>query len=678
MSNNILLENEFGTPFNAVPFSLITIDNFKDAFEKNIEEAKQEIELIKKNSETASFANTIVALEQSGEKLGLTSSVFFNLNSAETNDEIQALAMEVSPKLSAFSSGILFDQELFERVQEAYENSNKAILSSEEKRLLETTYKNFKRNGALLSDDKKMRLAEIAQELSVLSLKFGENVLKETNDFELLVDDKEKLSGLPQNVIDTAKDEAKNKGKEGWLFTLQYPSYIPFMTYADDRELRKKMFMAFGTRAFKNNDFNNEEIISKIVNLRTEKAKILGYEHFAAYVLEERMAKSVDRVYNLLDELLDASIEPAKKDWNDVANYALEHDKIHDFNRWDFGYYSEKLKNKKFSINDEMLKPYFKLENCVQGVFDTASKLFDIKFNKRDDIDTYHNDVEVYEVLNSEGEFVSLFYTDFFPRAGKRAGAWMTSYRGQYIKDGIDHRPHVSIVCNFTKPTSDIPSLITFNELTTLFHEFGHALHGMLANGKFSSMSGTSVLWDFVELPSQIFENWCYEKECLDSFAKHYKTGEVIPQDYIDKIKSSANFLSGYQSARQISLGLLDLTWHTQDSDFTGNVEKFENLAIEKAMVNNTVDGTITSTSFSHIFQGGYSAGYYSYKWAEVLDADAFESFIKNGIFDKKTAKSFQENILEKGNSQHPLDLYVQFKGREPKVEALLKRSGLK
>ena len=678
MIENILLHNNLGTPFNSVPFSKITIENFKEAFDVNIKEAKTEIEFIKNIKAKATFENTIVALEQSGEKLGLTSSVFFNLNSAETNDDMQALAMEVSPNLSAFSTGILFDEKLFARVKEAYDNTDQSSLNNEEIRLLDITYKNFKRNGALLPKEQKERLAEIAQEASVLSLQFGENVLKDTNSFELLITKEADLSGLPKGVIDTAFEEAKIKGKKGWLFTLQYPSYIPFMTYADNRSLRKEMFMAFGTRAFKDNEQNNESIITKIVNLKTEKAKILGYKHYADYVLEERMAKSVDKVYNLLNDLLEASIEPALNDWNEVLNYAKKTDSIDDFNRWDFGYYSEKLKNEKFSINDEMLKPYFKLENCVNGVFETASKLYDLTFHKRNDIDTYHKDVDVYEVLDADENLVSLFYADFFPREGKRAGAWMTSFRGQYVKDNLDHRPHVSIVCNFTKPTKDTPSLLTFNELTTLFHEFGHALHGMLAKGNFSSMSGTSVLWDFVELPSQIFENWCYEKECLDFFAKHYQTGNEIPQEYIDKIKASANFLSGYQSARQISLGMLDLAWHTQEKSFSGNVEEFENMAMSKALIADVVKGTNTSSSFSHIFQGGYSAGYYSYKWAEVLDADAYESFVENGVFNKDVANSFRKNILERGNSKHPLDLYVAFKGREPKVEALLKRSGLK
>jgi Zn-dependent oligopeptidase len=664
------------TPNTPPPFSQIENKHFKPGIEELIEMARKEIQAIKA-TENPNF-ELIEQVEAAGKRLDRASSVFFNLNSAETNDEIQALAREISPMLTEYSNDILLDQDLFELIKEVFDKTDKNELSPEQWTLLDKTYKGFKRNGALLDDAQKKTLREIDVALAQKSLQFGENVLAETNKYELVIDDKEDLDGLPDFAIAQAAETANEKGySDKWVITLQYPSYVPFMTYAKNRELRKELAIAFGTRAFKGDELDNREIVKEIVALRHQRANLLGYPTHADFILEERMAESPIKVMDFLREIERYSKDAAQQDVDEVAEYAKKTDGIEDFQRWDFAYYSEKLKMEKYAIDDELLKPYFQLEKVIDGVFQTAHKLFGIQFIPNKSIDVYHEDVMAYDVMNEEGQEIAKFYADFFPRAGKRAGAWMTSFAGQYKDASGDHRPLVSIVCNFTKPSGDTPSLLTFNEVTTLFHEFGHALHGMLANGTYESLSGTSVYWDFVELPSQIFENWCYEKECLDLFAKHYKTGESIPQEYIDKIVASSNFMEGYQTLRQLSFGMLDMAWHGQDPNQIEDVAQFEEHIMNEFNVLPALPNTNMSCSFSHIFQGGYSAGYYSYKWAEVLDADAFEFFKEKGIFNEDVANAFQINILATGGSEHPSKLYKRFRGKEADVKALLRRAGL-
>lgn len=674
MTTNKLLA-PFNHPFQAPPFHEIKTSDFIPAFKEALKRATTEVQTIANQKSEASFTNTIEALEFSGMSLSRISDIFFNLNSAETNDEIQKIAQEISPQLAAFSNDVLLNEPLFNRVKQVWENRESYNLSTEQQTLLKKSYLKFVRNGALLSSESQARLREIDAQLSKLSLQFGENVLKDTNSFELNLTNENDLSGLPKSIIEAAEQEAKERGKNGWVFTLQYPSYVPFMTYATNRELRKHLFMAFSSRGFNNVETNNEAIVLKIVSLKKERAQLLGYTSHADYTLEQRMAESTNRVNDFLDYLLSNSIGAAKNDVQQVQDLATK-DGIKQIERWDFAYYSELLKKSLFDLDEELLKPYFELENCINGMFETASKLYGIQIKHRTDIPTYHPDVKTYEVLK-DGNHVSLFYADFHPRKGKRAGAWMTSYRSQHILNKEEFRPHVSIVCNFSKPTSTKPSLLTFNELTTLFHEFGHALHGMLAKGSYPSITGTSVFWDFVELPSQIFENWCYEPECLELFAKHYETGELISTSLIQKIQKSAQFQEGYQTVRQVSFGLLDMSWHQLDGDIPNNVAVHENEQMKAAQVLPTVEGTNMSCSFSHIFQGGYSAGYYSYKWAEVLDADAFELFKQKGIFNQEVASAFQNHILAAGGSEHPMTLYKRFRGKEPDPDALLRRAGL-
>ena len=606
------------------------------------------------------------------------SSVFFNLNSAETNDDIQKIAQEVSPLLSEFSNDITLNQELFERVKVVYEKKELLNLSTEQQTLLERKYKSFSRNGANLLKDEKLKLREIDKQLSKLKLTFGENVLAETNAFELHITNKEDLSGLPDGAKEAAQQLAESKGKSGWIITLDYPSYIPFMTYADNRELRKELAIAFGAKGFNNNEFDNQINVLKIAKLRHERAKLLGYKSHAHFVLEERMAKNPATVKTFLNDLLEKAKPAAINEYKNLEAFAKELDNIDQLQKWDGAYYSEKLKQKIFDLDDEQLKPYFKLENVINGVFTIATKLYGLQFEEIHDIDKYHDDVLTYKVTDEKGNFVSIFYADFFPRSGKRNGAWMTVYKPQYIKNGENSRPHISIVCNFTKPTKTKPSLLTFNEVTTLFHEFGHALHGILADTTYPSLSGTSVFWDFVELPSQVLENWCYEKEALELFATHYQSGEVIPMELINKIKASATFHEGIQTLRQLSFGLLDMSWHANESpESINSVKEYELKAFQNTRLYPDVVENCMSTSFSHIFQGGYSAGYYSYKWAEVLDADAFEYFKEVGIFSQKVAKKFKNNILSQGGTNDPMVLYKKFRGKEPRPEALLKRAGL-
>lgn len=671
-----ILNKPFDTQFHTAPFSKIKNEDFLPAFKKGIENAKAEIDGIVNNPDKPIFENTIEALDFSGEHLDRISSIFFNLNSAETNDEIQKIAQEVSPLLSEFSNDITLNEALFKRIKAVYVAKDSLDLTTEQKTLLDKKYKSFSRNGANLPEVKKQQLRAIDKELSQLKLSFGENVLAATNKFEMHLTNENDLAGLPEGTKEAAAQMAEAKGKDGWLITLDYPSYIPFMTYADNRDLRKKLAIAFGAKAFQNDELDNQEHVLKIAKLRHQRANLLGYKTHAHFVLEERMAKTPETVENFLKELLEKAKPAAVREFKNLEHFAKEVDGIDQLQKWDGAYYSEKLKQKLFDLDDEKLKPYFKLENVINGVFTIANKLFNLQFEELQTIDKYHEDVLTYKVT-SNGEFISIFYADFFPRAGKRDGAWMTSFKPQYIKNGENSRPHISIVCNFTKPTKSKPSLLTFNEVTTLFHEFGHALHGMLANTTYPSLSGTSVFWDFVELPSQILENWCYEKEALELFATHYETAEVIPMELITKIKESATFHEGMQTLRQLSFGLLDMSWHGSDPTSITNVKTHELKAFEGTNLYPDVSENCMSTSFSHIFQGGYSSGYYSYKWAEVLDADAFEFFKEQGIFSKTVAEKFKNHVLSQGGTEDPMVLYKRFRGQEPKPEALLKRAGL-
>lgn len=675
MTNPLLAD--FSGPFETAPFHLIKNEHFLPAVQEAIKLAKADIEKIKTESLPA-FENTLEALDRSGKKLSLISAVFFNLNSAETNDEIQKLAREISPLLTEYSNDILLDQELFQRVAQVFSEKENLNLTPEQTTLLEKTYKSFVRNGANLNAEDAAKLRKIDQELAQLSLKFGENVLAETNKYVHFVENEADIEGLPEGIKEAAAQIAAEKGQpDKWAFTLDYPSYVPALTYAKNRDLRKTLFIAYNTKSAKGDELDNQEIIKNLLNLRHQRANLLGYASHADFVLEERMAKGPKAVMEFLESLLEKAKPKAEKEVGEVSDFAKKRDGLDRLERWDFAYYSEQLKKEKYALEDELLRPYFKLENAIEGVFQTAGKLFGITFRPNPEIPTYHPEVTAYEVNDRNGKHLAVFYADSFPRPGKRNGAWMTSFRGQSTENGIDRRPHISIVCNFTKPTKSKPSLLTFNEVTTLFHEFGHALHGMLARGTYESLTGTSVFWDFVELPSQIFENWCYEKECLDLFAKHYQMDEKIPEELIEKIKKAANFQQGYMTMRQISFGLLDMAYHGKDPSAIADIREYEEGVMKKTDLLPKVPGTMASTSFSHIFQGGYSSGYYSYKWAEVLDADAFELFLERGVFDQDTAISFEKNILSAGGTEHPAILYKRFRGREPKSDALLKRSGL-
>jgi peptidyl-dipeptidase Dcp len=672
-----ILTHHFNTKYNTAPFSKIKNEDFLPAFQKGIELAKAEIDAIVRNPIQPTFENTIEALAFSGDVLDRISSIFFNLNSAETNDEIQKIAQEVSPLLSEFGNDVRLNPDLFARVKTVYEQREKLNLNPEQTTLLDKKYKSFSRNGANLPEDKKNQLREIDKELSKLSLQFGENVLAETQAYQLHITNESDLAGLPEGTIEAAHSLAKSQEKEGWIFTLDYPSYVPFVTYADNRELRKKMAIAFGAKGFQNNEFDNQEIVLKIAKLRFDRAQVLGYATHAHFVLEERMAESPEKVKTFSNDLLEKAKPAALKEFAQLTAFAKELHGIEQLEKWDGAYYSEKLKQQLFNLDDEILKPYFQLEKVLDGAFAVAQKLYGITFEEIFEVDKYHEEVKTYEVKDEDNQLVAVFYADFFPRKGKRNGAWMTSFKSQYIKKGINERPHISIVCNFTKPTETKPSLLTFNEVTTLFHEFGHALHGMLANTTYPSLSGTSVYWDFVELPSQILENWCYEPEALALFAYHYQTGEMIPMELVHKIKESASFQEGIATMRQLSFGLLDMGWHAQDPSNIKDIKAFETEQFAATQLYPEVKENAMSTSFSHIFQGGYSSGYYSYKWAEVLDADAFEYFQEKGIFNKEVATKFKENVLSKGGTEHPMILYKRFRGQEPKPEALLRRAGL-
>jgi len=671
-SENILLKD-----FNLVPFGSFSDVDYKEAILDGIDKARKEIDEITQNTETPTFENTIATLDFAGLHLDRVTSAFFNINSAETNETIQKIAQEVSPLLSEFSNDITLNEALFKRVKAVYESRETLDLNREQQVLLEKKYKGFARNGANLPEEKKARLREIDSLLSKLALTFGENILAETNKFELHITDEKNLTGLPESTIEAAAQTAEEKSKEGWIFTLEYPSYIPFMKYAENRELRKQMAIAFGAKGFHGDELDNQENVLQIVNLRHERANLLGYKTHAHFVLEERMAKSPENVNRFLEDLLEKAKPAAELEFKQLENFAKERDGIEQLEKWDSAFYSEKLKQQLFELDDELLKPYFKLENVIDGVFTVAQKLYGLRFVEVFDVPKYHKDVKTYQVFDEIDNFMAIFYADFHPRPGKRGGAWMTQYKGQFKKDGKNERPHVSNVCNFTKPTPSKPSLLTFNEVTTLFHEFGHGLHGMLANTTYPSLSGPSVYWDFVELPSQILENWCYEPEALELFAKHYETGETIPMVLIDKIKKAANFQEGMQTLRQLSFGLLDMSWHAADPSGITDVKAHELAAFEGTKLYPDVAENCMSVAFSHIFQGGYSSGYYSYKWAEVLDADAFAYFKENGIFDGEVARKFRDNILSQGGTEDPMVLYKRFRGKEPNPEALLKRAGL-
>jgi peptidyl-dipeptidase Dcp len=672
-----ILTQYFNTKYNTAPFSQIKNEDYFPAIKKGIEIAKAEIDAIVNNPEAPTFENTIVAMEFTGDVLDRTSSSFFNLNSAETSDEMQKIAQEISPLLSEFGNDVRLNAPLFEKVKAVYDQKESLNLTTEQATLLDKKYKSFSRNGANLSEDKKSKLREIDMQLSKLSLQFGENVLAETQAFQLHITDENELSGLPEGTIEAAHLLAKSQDKNGWIFTLDHPSYIPFLTYADDRELRKKMAIAFGSKGFQNNEFDNQDIVLKIAKLRFDRAQLLGYKTHAHYVLEERMAQTPEQVISFLNDLLAKAKPAAQKEFEELSAFAKKLDGIDQLEKWDGAYYSEKLKQQLFNLDDEILKPYFQLEKVLEGAFTIAERLYGITFNEIFDIDKYHEEVRTFEVKDTKNELVAVFYADFFPRKGKRNGAWMTSFKSQYVLYNKNERPHISNVCNFTRPTATKPSLLTFNEVTTLFHEFGHGLHGILANTIYPSLSGTSVFWDFVELPSQIMENWCYEADALSLFAHHYQTNELIPMELVQKIKESASFQEGMATLRQLSFGLLDMGWHGQNPTAISDVKTFEMEQFSATQLYPEVKENAMSTAFSHIFQGGYSSGYYSYKWAEVLDADAFAYFQEKGIFNVEVATKFKENVLSKGGTEHPMVLYKRFRGQEPKPDALLKRAGL-
>lgn len=671
--SNLLLKN-FDTPFQSVPFKDIRQENFKPAILHGIEFAKNEIDQIVNNLAEPTFGNTVVALEQVGKQLQIVTEAFFNLNSAETNDYLQQLAQEVSPLLAEYGNDITLNEALFQRVKNVFENTEKDSLTIEEYRLLDKTYKSFTRNGALLTDVEKEKLRAIDMELSTLKVSFSQNVLHETNDYFLHLTDIAQLEGIPASIASAAKEEALKRDLTGWVFTLQYPSFVPFMKYAANRQLRRDLYLASSRKAFQQNEYNNEKNVKDIVQLRQERAQLLGFESHADFVLQERMAGNPRNVDHFLHDLL-AKAKPFALQEIEGLSLLAAKDGVDKMMPYDHAYYAEKWKEDKFNFSDESLKPYFSLYQVLDAAFDAAYRLFGLTFSVREDIQKYHDEVTVYEVLEN-GVHKALLYTDWHPREGKRAGAWMTSYRGQSVVEGKNMRPHISIVCNFSRPSADTPSLLTFNEVTTLFHEFGHALHGIMADTVFESLSGTHVYWDFVELPSQFMENFCYDKGFLSTFAKHYKTGEILPIKEIDKIVASSNFMEGYQTLRQLSFGLLDMAYHTNRFSTMDSVEEFEKKVIEETQLYPTVEGSAMSPSFSHIFPGGYSAGYYSYKWAEVLDADAFDYFRETGIFNAETAYKFK-TLLSKGGTVDPMELYIDFRGRKPAVDALLKRAGL-
>lgn len=667
---------KYKTPRETVPFNEIKLEHYMPAFEKGIKDSEAEINAIVRNRALPDFENTIVALEKAGELLDNVSNVFYNLLSSESNDEMMELSQKVQPMLSAHSNDIMLNAALFNRVKEVYDNQDKFNLNAEQKRLLQKTYESFEASGATLNEADKEKYRQLSQELGQLTLMFGQNALKATNAFEMYLTEAD-MAGLPEGFKDACALAAQKKGKEGYLVTLSATSYIPFMQYSSRRDLREKLYRANSSRCV-GGEFDNTEIIRKIAATRLAIANLMGKKNYAEQALDKRMAKNQENVYNLLNQLLDAYRPTALQEMKELQGFAigLEGKQI-ELMPWDFSYYSEKLKDAKYQINDELLKPYFELENVKKGVFGLATKLYGITFKKNTKVPTYHSEVEAFEVFDKDGKYLAMLYTDFHPRDGKRAGAWMSEFKGQWIDGKKNSRPHVTIVMNFTRPTADKPALLTYDEVNTFLHEFGHALHGIFANTTYASMSGTSVYRDFVELPSQLLENFMSKKEFLDTFATHYQTGETIPTELIEKLKASSNYNVGYACLRQLSFGMLDMAYHTVTAPLTGDLTSFEREAVGKTQLLPFVDGAMTGTTFSHIFSGGYAAGYYSYKWAEVLDADAFSMFEKNGLFDQETAQSFRDNILSKGGTEDPMELYKRFRGQEPTIDAVMRRDGI-
>lgn len=672
---------DYNTLHHTTPFNQIKLEDYEPAIREGMRLEDEEIKAIVENPELPSFENTILALGEAGKVLDRVTTVLFNLMSAETSDALDEIAEKMMPELSEHSNNISLNEKLFARIKQVYLQKDKVNLSPEERALLDKTYDGFIRNGANLSDKDKETFRHLSKELSTLTLRFSQNHLKETNKYELVLQNQDELKGLPESAVEAAAHTAKEKGKEGcWIITLQAPSYVPFMKYSQNRELRKELYMAYNTQCTHQDEFNNLDIVKQLVNLRMELAQLLGFTHFADYVLRKRMAENSQNVYNLLNQLLDAYTPAAHQEVKEVEALAQELEGT-EFRLmpWDFSFYAEKLKNKKFNLDEEALRPYFELSQVKKGVFGLATRLYGITFKENKDIPVYHPDVQAYEVFDKDGSYLAVLYTDFHPRAGKRSGAWMTSYKEQWIDTNENNsRPHVSVTMNFTKPTEDKPALLTFSEVNTFLHEFGHALHGIFANTRFKSMSGTNVFWDFVELPSQIMENFAIEKEFLNTFARHYQTNELIPEPLIQSIMDAANFNVAYACLRQVSFGLLDMAWYTRNEAFEGDVKAYEKASWEKAQILPQTDETCMSVQFGHIMSGGYSAGYYSYKWAEVLDADAFSLFKEKGIFNTEVAQSFRDHILSKGGTEHPMTLYKRFRGQEPSIDALLRRNGIK
>ena len=676
LDNNPFL-TDYPTLHGTVPFHLIKTEHFEPALRQGMERHNEEIAAIVNQPAAPDFANTIVALEKSGGLLNRVSTVFGNLLSAETSDEMQAIAEKMMPLLSEHSNNITLNEKLFARIKTVYETTDKEALSQEERMLLQTTYDGFIRSGANLTPEQKERFRQISAEMSVLTLRFSQNNLKETNAYELPLA-ADQLDGLPESALNAYAQTAREKGKEGHIVTLQAPSFVPFMKYSRHRELRRQLYMAYNTQCTHDNEYNNQEIVQKLVNLRLERAQLLGFQTVADYVLTQRMAKNSENVYRLLNQLLDAYAPTAHQEVQEVQALAKELEG-EDFELlpWDWAFYSEKLKEKKFNLNEESLRPYFELNRVIEGVFGLATRLYGITFQANPDIPVYHPEVTAYEVFDKDGSFLAVLYADFHPRASKRSGAWMTSYKEQWKDENGNSRPHVSVTMNFTKPSADQPALLTFGEVNTFLHEFGHALHGMFADTTYQSLSGTNVYWDFVELPSQFMENFAIEKDFLNTFAQHYETGENIPEELIQRIVDASNFNVAYACLRQLSFGLLDMAWYTRTEPFDGDIQAYEKQAWKKAQILPTVEGTCMTVQFSHIMAGGYAAGYYSYKWAEVLDADAFSLFKEKGIFHPDIANSFRENVLSKGGTEHPMTLYKRFRGQEPGIDALLKRNGI-
>lgn len=669
----------YNTPHDTVPFDKIRLEDYEEAFMEGIRRDNEQIDKIINNPEKPTFDNTIVTSDENKEGyydlLGRVSAVFFNLMSAETNDEMDALAQKLQPILTQHSNDVRLNPRLFERIRQVHLHHRR--LTDEEQRLLDDCYDGFVRSGALLDEQGKERLRKLTEEASMLSLQFSQNLLKENKAFTLHITDEQQLDGLPDTAREAAAQTAKEMGKEGWVFTLDFPSYSPFMTYSTQRDLRKQMYMERNTVCTHNNSENNIDICKRLVNLRREIAQLLGFKTYADYVLKHRMASNVRNVYRLLDDLIDAYRPTAIKERDELIKMA--HKDVEKMMPWDSGFYSHKLQMKRYNLDAEMLRPYFELSKVIEGVFGLANKLYGITFRENKDIPVYHPDVKAYEVFDNDGSYLAVFYADFHPRKGKQGGAWMTEYQGQWItRKGENVRPHVSVVMNLTKPTDDKPALLTLGEVETFLHEFGHSLHGMFANTRFESLSGTNVWWDFVELPSQFMENYAVEKDFLSTFAFHYKTGEPMPDELIRRIKKSRNFMAASGCLRQVSFGLLDMAYYTQRKPFDDDILSFEKKAWKKAIIGTQLPDTCMTVQFSHIMAGGYAAGYYSYKWAEVLDADAFAVFKKHGIFDKQTAQSFRDNILSKGGTEHPMTLYKRFRKGEPTIDALLKRNGIK